>query len=106
MSGTDGGLLLPVALTNNVAWRGPVLFGVNRTVIVQLSPGGSPLPQSFRWLKLVELLPSMRMSLKETAALPWFVIFNAIGGLVVPTFCAGNVSDCGEISSSVPTPKT
>lgn len=41
-----------------------------------------------------------------TVVLPWFAIASGCGGLLVPTFCAGNVIGFGFRLTNVPRPET
>jgi len=87
----------PVALsaTEIAALRPPAEAGVKLTVIVQLAPAASELPQLFDCLKLLAFAPVTEMLVIVSAAVPGFdsVIGKAVAA--APTNVLGNASGFG-----------
>jgi hypothetical protein len=78
------------------AVRDPVADGVNVTMIVQLPPVPTPLPQSFVSAKSAEFVPLRPMLDIAREVLPVSVSFTACAALVVPVPCWANVRLLGE----------
>jgi len=79
------GLPKALSFTVRVALLGPLAAGVNVTLMVQLAPWGSELPQLLVWAKspLFDPVNVMLVMLKE--AEPLLVNVTGCGGLVVST---------------------
>jgi hypothetical protein len=84
----------PVALSamDSVALRLPAEAGVNVTVMVQLAPAATELPQLLVWLKLLALAPVMVMPVIVRAAVPGFDSVVDSVPAEVPTSVLANVS--------------
>ncbi len=72
--------------------RLPTAVGLNTTLIVQLAPAASDVPQLLAWLKS-PLVVSDEM---EREVLPLLVRVTACPALELPTACEGNARDEGE----------
>jgi len=70
--------------------------GVQVTVIVQLPPIETPVPQLFVCAKSVGLVPAIVMLLMFSRALPVFETVTGDDGLVLPTSTLPNATDDGE----------
>jgi hypothetical protein len=88
---------LPVALsvTLTLALRAPIAAGVNVTVIVQLAPCATALPQVFVSLKS-EVSPVTAILLMLRLAVPLLVRVVVMGALGVWKIPFPNASDTGE----------
>ena len=73
----------------------PVAAGVNVTVMVQVAPAATEVPQLLLCPKLLALVPITEMLVMVSAAVPGFdsVIGRAVAG--VPTNVFGNASGFG-----------
>jgi hypothetical protein len=69
----------------------PVVIGANVTVIVQLAPTATLLPQLLLWLNEFQEPEFMTKFEMLSEALPAFESVTVCGALVVPTFCWPNV---------------
>jgi hypothetical protein len=99
LSGTPCGLPGALSVTRNVELRAPLLVGVKVTLMVQLELGARPAPpigQLLVWPKLLALPPKIPMFEMISGEPPELVTVTACGALVVPTVCAGNVSEAGD----------
>ncbi len=81
--------VLPVALlllsvTTSEAERLPETWGANVTLMVQLLPAPTELPQLFVWAKALALLPVNPMLLREREAFPVLLSVTVCAELVVP----------------------
>jgi hypothetical protein len=74
---------LSVAVTE--ALRAPVACGVNVTLMVQLAPAATDVPQVLVWAKSLMLVPVTATLVRESAALPELVSVTVCAVLVVPT---------------------
>ena len=106
VSETVCGLLLALSLTFIVADRAPVADGVNVTLIEQCPFAGTLAPQVFDGeAKSPGLAPVKVTPEKVSAVLKLLVSVTTLAPLVVPTFCAANVSDVGEtVACRIPVP--
>ena len=59
-----------MSATLSVAARAPLAEGVKVTLIVQLAPAATELPQLLVWAKLLALVPETAMLVMLRAALP------------------------------------
>jgi hypothetical protein len=80
----------------SVAERLPLRVGAKVTLIVQLAPVATEVPQLFVWLKSPALLPLMDIPEMDRTAVPLFVNIAVCGALVVPTFCFAKFRLVGE----------
>jgi hypothetical protein len=80
----------------SVAFRVPVAWGVNVTVIVQLVPPAIEAPQSEVCWKSNGLLPVTTMELIATGLEPRFVTVTVLPVLVLPPFVDGKVRVFGD----------
>ena len=87
----------PVALstTEIAALRLPADPGVNVTVMVQLPPAASDVPQLLLWPKLLELVPVTEMLVMASAAVPGFDSVIGSAAAAVPTSVLGKASGFG-----------
>ncbi len=76
---------LPAALSMmlSVAFRVPVAVGVKVTLIEQLAPAASDVPQVLLWAKSPGFAPVVEMPLMLSAAFPVFVSVAVCAALVV-----------------------
>lgn len=79
---------LPVAVSEIVtaAARVPVTVGENTTLILQLPPAASEVPQVFVWPKSPLFAPVTAIDVKLKVELPILVTVTGCGALVVPRF--------------------
>ena len=82
---TDCGLPVALSLMATVAVRVPGAVGAKVTLIVQLPPAATELPQLLLWLKSPALLPANTRLVMPKAAFPELVSRMAWAALVVPT---------------------
>jgi len=94
----------PLSMMLRDALRLPCALGVKVTPIEQFSPAGSLDPQLLLWAKSFAFLPVMVKAVSTRVVLPTFVSRTIEGGLVVPTFCAGNPIEVGERLTTVAVP--
>jgi hypothetical protein len=78
------------------ALRVPTAFGVNVTLIVQLAPDITTLPQVLVCAKSPAFVPLTRINEIESVPSPVFFNVTSMGKLVVPTFVTGNCSVVGD----------
>ncbi len=83
---TVWGLPVALSLTFNMAVRVPGAAGVKVTVIMQLAPAATVLPQLLVWPKSPELVPDNVKPVMLKLAVPLLVRVTACPGLVVPVF--------------------
>ena len=83
MSESDCGLSSEATLTD--ALRYPLASGVKVTVMEQLVPGGTDVPQLLVWTKSRLLVPMTRMDVMAKASLPAFINVEACGLPTKPT---------------------
>lgn len=79
--------------------RVPLAVGLKVTLTVQLAPGARPAPPIGQLLVCAKLLafpPPIEILVITSAEPPELVMVTLCGALVVPTVCAGNVSDVGD----------
>ena len=93
---TVWGLLIALSVMASDAPRDPVAAGVNVTLIVQLAPAATLLPQVFVWAKSPGFGPPMAMLEMFREALPMFESVTVCGELVVPVFCWLKVRLAGD----------
>lgn len=97
-----------MSATEIAAVRLPVEPGVKLTVIVQVAPAASEVPQLLVWPKLVALVPVTEMPVIVSAAVPG--LDSVMGSVVaaVPTSVLGNASGLGlnTACGRVPVPVT
>jgi hypothetical protein len=88
---------LPVALSDTLmlALRAPIAIGVKVTMIVQLEPSASEVPQLFVCVKSV-LLPVIETELMFKGAVPLFVRVVVMIGLEVIMITLPKASEAGE----------
>ena len=79
------GLPLALSVTATLAVRVPVAVGLNVTLIVQLAPALTELPQVLLWAKSPLLVPVMAMPLMLSAALPALDRVIDCAALLAPT---------------------
>ena len=79
------GLPLALSATLSVAERVPLAEGVKVTLVVQLPPAATELPQVLVWAKLLALVPESAMLVMLNAALPPLVSVIVFAVLVEPT---------------------
>lgn len=84
---------LPLALSRMLtsALREPTAAGVNVTLIVQLAPAATLLPQLFVWAKSPGYVPVRLTLVMLKVAVPVLVSVTVCDALVVPKFCGLNV---------------
>lgn len=78
------------------AVREPVAVGVNFTLIEQLAPTATLLPQVFVWEKSTGFAPVKPMLVRLKLAAPVLVSVMFCSALVVPVFCELKVRVAGE----------
>jgi hypothetical protein len=83
------------------AEREPVAEGLNVTLIVQIEPAATPLPQVSVCVKSPLFAPVTAMDVIERGALPPFVRVIAWAALEVPTTWLLNVSEVGDSVADV-----
>jgi len=98
------GLPPPLSAIDTLALRAPVLVGLNLSVIVQLFPASTDVPQLLLSMKSPGLLPPRVIPLIARVVLPTLVSVTVLGVLVVPTFVAGKATLVADNLTSVPTP--
>src|SRR5437870_4396548 len=78
---------LPAALSviETAAVLEPVAVGLNVTLMAQLAPAATVLPQLLVWVKSPPLVPVMPMAEMVSGAVPEFVRVTVFGAVVVPT---------------------
>jgi hypothetical protein len=79
------GLPLALSATLSVAERVPLAEGVKVTLVVQLPPAATELPQVLVWAKLLALVPESAMLVMLKAALPPLVSVIVFAVPVEPT---------------------
>ena len=79
------GLAPPLSVTESVAVRFPVADGVNVTVIEQLAPAATLVPQVLVSAKSAAFVPVKEMPVMLTATLPLLLNVTLLGRLLVPT---------------------
>ena len=89
---------LPVALSAmlSAAVRAPLAAGVNITVILQLAPAPTELPQVLAWVKSLALAPVTARLVTLKPALPVLVSVTACVELEVPTDWLAKARLAGE----------
>jgi hypothetical protein len=93
-----------LSVTVTAALRAPVAVGVNVTLILQMAPTATLVPQVFVWLKSPLFAPVIVMLLMLSAAVPVFESVTACAVLLVLTSWLLNVSDAGERLTAGATP--
>jgi hypothetical protein len=81
------GLPLALSVTVSDAVRVPDADGVNVTLIVQLAPAATLLPQLLVWAKSPEFVPLTPMLEMLKVAFPVLETVTVCGALVVPVVC-------------------
>lgn len=81
------GLLLALSAMLTDALRAPTAVGVNVTLIEQLAPAKTLLPQVFVWEKSPEFVPARPTLVMLREAFPVLVSVTGCAALVVPVFC-------------------
>ena len=104
LSATLCGLPPPLSASDRAAIRGPVAVGMNRTVIVQLLPAPTAVPQLLLWEKSPKSAPAMLIDVIANAVVPTFVSVTVFGGLTVPTPCVPKSRWFGNRFTTVPVP--
>src|SRR5208337_3851045 len=84
------GLPLALSVMETDALRDPVADGVNVTLIVQLAPAPTLVPQLFVWAKSPEFVPLRAMLDMLREALPVFESITLCAALVEPVPCWPN----------------
>jgi hypothetical protein len=79
------GLPPPLSKLERFAVRFPLAEGVNVTVIEQLAPGATLLPQVLIWAKSPASAPATEILVILTATLPLLLSVIFLGMLLVPT---------------------
>jgi hypothetical protein len=98
------GLPLALSVTVSDAVRVPDADGVNVTLIVQLAPAATLLPQLLVWAKSPEFVPLMPMFEMSNVAFPVLERVTFWGVLVVPVYCWPNERLDGESVTAGATP--
>jgi hypothetical protein len=93
-----------LSVTVTAALRAPVAVGVKVTLILQLAPAATLVPQVFVWLKSPLFAPVIVMLVMLSAAVPVFESVTAWAVLVVLTSWLLNESDAGERPTPDATP--
>jgi hypothetical protein len=84
----------------------PDALGVNATLMLQLVPAASEVPQAGVWVNSVALVPVIAMLAMLKVVLPTFVSVTFCGGLVLRTMTGPKLKLVGESFAIVPTPLT
>jgi hypothetical protein len=87
----DCGLPGALSVILSEAVRGPILFGLNLMLIVQLPATGTLVPQLLLWLKSAKFVPTKAMPLMPNGP-PMFVSVTVCMTLLVPTTWSANFS--------------
>lgn len=96
---------MALSLTFMVAARAPSATGVNFTLIVQCPFAGKLTPQVLVCVKSPGSAPVKVKLMPVSAVGRLLVRVTFLAGLVVPTFCAANVSEVGETAACrIPVP--
>jgi hypothetical protein len=93
-----------LSVTVTAALRAPVAVGVKVTLILQLAPATTLVPQVFVWLKSPLFVPVIVMLVMVSAAVPVFESVTACAALFVLTNWLLNVSDADERPAMGATP--
>jgi hypothetical protein len=93
LSAITCGLFVALSVRVSVPVRVPAAVGVNFTLMVQLTPGATELPQVPSPAKAK--LP-VKAALNVSVALPVFVSVVSCAALLVPTVWLPNVNEVGE----------
>ena len=100
-----GNVVAALSVTVSVATSTPVAEGSNETVIVQLAPAASDVPQVFVWLKVLALAPPMAMLPMVSADAPGLLSVTVCIGAVPPNgveklSCSGESTACGPVAEA------
>lgn len=96
VSVTVWGLLGALSLIDREALREPVVAGVNVTLIVQLAPTATLLPQVLLCAKSPGSDPVKLKLVIVSVEVPLLVRVTFFAALVVPCFCFPKESEVGE----------
>ena len=104
---TACGLPLALSLMLSEAVSLPLAVGVNVTLIVQLAPAASELPQVLVWAKALALAPVIATLVMLNVAVPLFVRVTVEAALLVPTAWLLKETLVGErlTAGAVPVPE-
>jgi hypothetical protein len=83
-------------VTFSVAALEPADVGANFTLIVQLEPAGTELPQVFVCANWAGFVPARAMLVMDSAALPPFITVTDSGALTVFFAMLPNANDVGD----------
>ncbi len=97
---TGAGLLLLLLVNDRDPVRLPRAVGLKTTLMVQLVPALSDVPQLLVWLKS----PAAVRAEMESAIFPLLVSVTACDAVDVPTVCAPKASDEGESAATAANP--
>ena len=98
------GLPAALSLTLTAAVRAPFAVGLNLTLMVQLAPAFSELPQVLVCKKSPELVPVIPIEMPVMEVVPTLVNVTFLAGLVVPTVTVPKFRLVGESLAVVPVP--
>ena len=98
------GLPPPLSETETAADRTPVALGVNFTLMKQLAPDGTLVPQVLVWLKSPAFTPTIVMLVMLTVASLLLLSVMVFGRLVVLTGWVPKFSPVGVSFTAVATP--
>ena len=93
---TVWGLPLALSAMLSAAVRAPLAEGVNITVILQLAPAPTEVPQVLAWVKSLALAPVTARLVTLKTALPLLVSVTVCAALVVPTDWLAKARLAGE----------
>jgi len=94
----------PLSATLTEAVRDPVAVGLKATLIVQLLPTATVVPQLLVWLKSPGLPPVSETVTPVNGAVPELVSFTLCAAVVVPIFELPNASETGlKVTPGAPT---
>jgi hypothetical protein len=100
------GLPAALSVTLRAAERAPLAVGLNVTLMMQLDPAASELPQVWVWAKSPGLFPLTAMLVIVKEVVPTFVSVTFIAALVVPIAWVKKLRLTGESFAVVPIPLT
>src|SRR5581483_4069734 len=103
---TNCGLPPPLSAIETEALRAPIAVGVKVTVIVQLPPPTTLVPQVLVCMKSPGLVPVRVIPVIVRVCAPTLVRVTVCGALVVPTVTVPNGRMVGDSLTTVPTPDT